>query len=131
MSLTEIWSRNSFDAECVRVTEENIQDVAEWCDGSITRLMTQYPKKYIRFNVVQYNEHREAKAFIGDWVILVKGEFKHYRDESFHRAYSQKVFPREEIFALIEAIFAQHPHANQQGLSKFYTDKIAKIVEGE
>ena len=134
MSLTEIWSRNSFDAECVRVTEENIQSVAAWCNGTIARLLTENPKKYVLFDAMQYNQHRRAKAFVGDWIILVNDELKHYRDEGFRRAYSQKTFPREEVFELMMNSLSVNLETCQiswENLAEVYTKKLIKIIEGE
>jgi hypothetical protein len=90
MERPEIWTRNSFDVQAIRVTEANIVDVALWCGGTVGVSIKDYPKKFIRFGVVQYDKHKEAKAFVGDWIFLIDDEFKHYRDKSFKLAYHKK-----------------------------------------
>jgi hypothetical protein len=99
--ISETWTRNSFDVEAVRVTEENIREVANWCGGTVAKSLTDYPKLYISLDTVHYNKHRQTKANIGDWIILVDEEFKHYRDKSFRLAYQSKAAKREAVLEMV------------------------------
>jgi hypothetical protein len=99
--ISEIWTRNSFDVEAVRVTEENIREVANWCGGTVAKSLTDYPKLYVCLDTVHYNKHRQTKAFVGDWIIHVDDEFKHYRDKSFRLAYQSKAAKREAVLEMV------------------------------
>jgi hypothetical protein len=85
----EIWTRKSFDVKAARVTATNIRAVAAWCNGKIG--MSEGKKLYVNIWTVQFHRGRETKAFVGDWVVLIDGAFKHYRDKSFRQAYSKKL----------------------------------------
>lgn len=130
--LTETWSRNSFDVECVQVTKENIQDVKKWCHGLIKYTASGSP--YIRFLVAPNTKTTPANAHIGDWVMFVGGRFKHYRDSAFKQAYSKKADLRAAVFALMEKALSVSPDLCQiswDDIAGGYTNEVMKLLEGD
>jgi hypothetical protein len=145
VSFAEIWVRNTFSVEAVRVTEENMRKVANWCDGRIygQQNLNESVKLYVQFDAVGYSKHYAAKAFVGDWVIRVDGHFKHYTDNAFRRAYQPKTDKLKEVFELVAAAFGKHDEyccsncygksglpSNEQ-LSEEAAKEIVKLFEGE
>lgn len=132
MLQTETWARNSFNAECVQITEENIQSVANWCGGEIG--FTSRSKPYVRFEAIPRVVKTKVNAHIGDWVIFVDGVFKHYRHLPFLRAFSKPKDIRGEIQKLMEnalSVNLEICQSSWEDLAKDYTDQAMKIIEGE
>lgn len=132
MSFAETWVRNTFSVEAVRVTEENMQKVANWCDGRIygRQNLNEPLKLYVQFDAVGYSKHYAAKAFVGDWVIRVDGHFKHYTDNSFRRAYTKKTNKRESVALVVEKALTVRG-ADLEALTQLYTNKIIAIFGEE
>jgi hypothetical protein len=136
MSFSETWIRNTFSVEAVRVTEENMRKVANWCYGRIYGLQNHGEplKLYIQFDAVGYNKHYAAKAFVGDWVLFVDGHFKHYEDRSFRKAYHQKVDRTKELREIMEGALSVNPELAQlslEELTETYTYMVLKLYKGE
>lgn len=98
---TQKYIRKPFEVEAVQVTEENIEAVAEWCDGKI-EFETDVPgsKQLIRVKVKHPLNARQTKAYVGDWVLKAGEGFKVYNqvafDKSFELALVQnKVHPNQ------------------------------------
>ncbi len=82
---TQTFYRKPFSIKAVRVTEENIEEVSEWCGG---RIQNQTKGKFIVVPVHDPKTERQKKAFVGDWVLNYEGRgFKSYPDGSFHKSF--------------------------------------------
>lgn len=125
MSFSETWVRNTFEVEAVRVTEENMRKVANWCYGRIYGLqeLDAPLRLYIQFDAVGYNKHYAAKAFVGDWVLFVDGHFKHYEDRAFKKAYHPKT-SKEGVSRIVEELLTRDPGSNLEDLVVIYTKQI-------
>lgn len=90
---TDSFARKTFDVEAIRVTAENMDEVAAWCNGNIQNVN---PDKYggqdicIKVEVKRAGSTpmRQTMAFPGDWVLVMNTAKK---DNSF-RVYSDKAF---------------------------------------
>lgn len=78
--VTETYTRKPFSIEAVRVTEENMEDVAKWCGGEIHKYNG---KRFIKVDVARPLTEKQTKAFAGDWVLRVKTSFKVYQHKAF------------------------------------------------
>lgn len=87
MSVVQTWTRKSFDVEAVRLTEENLSEAAEWCNGTVSRSLDHGNRQCVYFMSVAYGKTRATKAFAGHWIVKIDHTFKHYRDESFRKSY--------------------------------------------
>lgn len=86
------YSRNSFLVDAVRVTEENMAEVAEWCKGEIhddapERNPTQC-SNYIKVHVDNPLTVRQTTAFVGDWVLYAGKGYKVYTNKAFVKSFS-------------------------------------------
>lgn len=98
MTLTTFeFSRKTFDVNVVRVTPENLLEVAEWCGGEV---LDCNPDKYsgnsvyIKVEVGRTTGPRANMAFINDWVLrtesVKKPGFKVYKDAAFKTTFEPK-----------------------------------------
>lgn len=69
----------------VPVTEENMEELAEWCEGRIKR--TTNGSRYIYVNVLYPKEPKQKKAFVGDLLLHSPTGFKVYTERGFNKAF--------------------------------------------
>jgi hypothetical protein len=73
--------RKPFYVQAAQVTEENITQVARWCEGTI--LIDERP--YIKVKVKRPLAERQTRAFVGDWVLSSGNGYKVYTQASFEK----------------------------------------------
>lgn len=83
--VTEKYTRKPFPIEAIKVTDENMEDVAKWCGGEIH---TQNDKRFIKVDVNRPLTEKQTKAFVGDWVLKARQKvsnsgFKVYTEKAF------------------------------------------------
>jgi predicted LPLAT superfamily acyltransferase len=87
---TEPYMRIPFYVDAVRVTEENMAEVAEWAGGNVLqsnmRTKTEV-EPYIQINVHTPMNERQKMAFVGDWVLKTGNGFKVYMNAGFKRMF--------------------------------------------
>lgn len=95
------YNRNPFDPiKAIRVTNENMAEVADWCGGSIH---TDPRGRFIDVPVSNPRNDRQKKAYPGDWVLSSKTGFKSYTDSAFHVHFSPVADVDDETSAQDEA----------------------------
>lgn len=80
---TETYTRKPLNVEAVRVSDENMQEVAEWCDGRIREANDE--PKFIQVKVARPMNVKQTRAFVGDWVLKAGRGFKVYTDSAFNK----------------------------------------------
>lgn len=90
--------RKPFEVEAIRVTEENIEDVRDWCSGTLD----QDNRPFVRVRVARALNERQTKAYPGDWVLYAGTGFKVYTDKAFHRTFEK--LQTEELFVTYEPV---------------------------
>lgn len=83
---THKFARKPFYVDAVRVSEANIEEVAEWCDGKI---QTNDEGKFISVKVHRPLTERQTQAFIGDWVLFAGTGFKVYVPKAFDKSFEK------------------------------------------
>lgn len=94
MITPKTFMRRSFEVEAIRVTSENMEEVAQWCLGTI--LIQKRPTKrgeggfikevpYLKVDVLRPLNERQTMAFPGDWILKTGTSFKIYTDIAFHK----------------------------------------------
>lgn len=81
----ELYLRKPFEVEAVQVTEENITDVADWCDGEIRHTADRQP--FVKVQVHRPLTTRQTRAFVGDWVLFAGRSYKVYTAKAFEGAF--------------------------------------------
>ena len=97
----ENYTRKPFPVEAVQVTEENLNEVAQWCVGDVhtsTKTLRndageetgKIKLPFIKVNVHRPLNDRQTKAFIGDWVLKSDSGFKVYTMKAFDNSFRKK-----------------------------------------
>jgi len=84
---TKTAKRKSFDVEYVVVTDENIEEVAAWCNGKIEGEGNERCVKIIDKNAIST---RQAKAFIDDYMLKMSAtgnSFKAFTKKAFLKSF--------------------------------------------
>lgn len=99
---TQKFQRKTFVVDAVQVTEENMEEVAKWCRGTIQTTdskiaegLHQEPQRFIKVSVLNPYNPRQEQAFAGDWVLFTKNNFKVYVEKGFHKVF-EPVFKEQE-----------------------------------
>lgn len=74
------YQRRPFFVEAVKVTVDNMREVAEWCNGSIIETTKE---TYIKVKVKRPTNHRQTTALIGDWVLSSEYGYKVFSPRNF------------------------------------------------
>lgn len=78
--------RKPFFVDGVRVTKENMEDVASWCNGTLKetdpKVKGKKPSPFIEVEVHRPANDRQKRAFVGDWVLQAENGFKVYTDQA-------------------------------------------------
>ncbi len=93
MIKTDKYARKPFLIDAVKVTSENIEEVAEWAMGEVR--LTDKGDPYIHVRVHRPLTARQTKAFVGDWVLYANKGFKVYTEKAFHNTFDP-VFQGED-----------------------------------
>lgn len=83
---TTRYIRKPLYVDAVRVTAENLEAVAEWCDGTIETVADGSKddgKQYIKVRVHNPMNPKQTKAFVGDWVLYAEKGYKIYTNRAF------------------------------------------------
>lgn len=88
----EVYVRKSFDVEAIRVTNDNMRAVAEWCAGEVKAIGGHDGRygPYIKVDVFRPINERQTQAFVGDWVLRMGTSFKVYTDSAFKKDFEKK-----------------------------------------
>lgn len=110
----EDYTRIPFPVKVVRVTEQNMSEVARWCSGEVhvverhgTRTISQ---KYVKVDVFRPMNDRQTMAFVGDYVLKSQDSFKVYNETAFRASFQPKRHSRRR-----HKQNRQKPIAQQEG----------------
>ena len=84
---TKKFARKAFYVDAVQVTEENIEEVAKWCQGDIRKGygLSSTLGRYIKVRVHRPLNERQTRAFVGDWVLYAGTGYKVYSPRAFEK----------------------------------------------
>jgi hypothetical protein len=101
---TEKFQRKPFLVDAIQVTEENMEEVAKWCKGTITHTdpaIAEQLKKpvqtWIQVETQQPMNDRQKQAFVGDWLLYANRGFKIYAPKAFERTFDPVFKEEREI----------------------------------
>lgn len=83
----ELYVRKPFEVEAVQVTEDNIGDVADWCDGELRS--TAENISFVKVKVHRPLTTRQTRAFVGDWILYAGRGFKVYTTKAFEASFEK------------------------------------------
>lgn len=88
---TKRYIRKPLYVDAVRVTTQNFDEIAAWCEGKVDT--GEVPpgsgkkKKYIKVHVLQPKNVRQTMAYVGDWLLYTNGNYKIYTNKAFKMAF--------------------------------------------
>lgn len=90
---THKFARKPFYVDAVRVSEANMEEVAEWCQGEILvdddEQSPTHGQKYIKVKVHRPLTDDQTRAFIGKWVLFAGTGFKVYNPKAFDKSFEK------------------------------------------
>lgn len=95
--------RKPFTIDAVQLTEENLEQVADWCNGEIRTAVVDETDtemktaRYIKVRVSRPLNDRQTKAFINDWVLFANKGFKIYTPTAFEENFEQVFQEKEKV----------------------------------
>lgn len=101
--------RKTFGVEHVQVTTENMEEVAEWCEGQVltfeagpTDPQWRNGHKYIEVPVKNPMSDRQKQAFVGDRVLKSTSGYKVYGEKAYANTFedveeSAQELPQPEV----------------------------------
>lgn len=100
---TQKYIRKPFFIDAIQVTEENFEQIAKWCGGTVkTEKRGKKDVRFIEVPVVRPMSDRQTKAFVGDWVLFSNGSRKVYTSQAFDNSfelYVHNIAPSEQQMA--------------------------------
>lgn len=102
MSFTlESYRRKPFEVLAVQVTEDNMADVSEWCEGEIHQ--TAKGVSFIKVNVSRPTMVRQTRAFVGDWILFAGRGYKVYTIKAFENS-----FEKVDMKTVVPEVISEH-----------------------
>lgn len=103
----ERWTHVPLYVQAVQVTDANMEEVAEWCDGVIASIEAdgKEPVDYIKVATIRPIRLRQTQAFVGDWVLKTEVGVKCYMDKAFKRAFIEAPESDPVVLERAEQIF--------------------------
>lgn len=81
------YRRKTFSVEAIQVTEDNMDAVANWCQGKVLANRGESGEGNARFfvkvPVKRPLNDRQSRAYVGDWVLEARSGFKVYTQRAF------------------------------------------------
>jgi hypothetical protein len=133
---TEVFVRNALKVNAVRITPENIGDVARWMNVPVRIDPSRHGQEPFLTIVTGFVSGRPqtTPAKAGDWIGEIDGVFRKYKHNYFVSSFEPKKNVRVEISVIIENALSVNPeliHHSLEDLAENYTDQIMKVIEGK
>lgn len=101
--------RKPFYVDGIRVTKENMEEVAAWCKGLLKetqpKVKDKRPSPFIEVDVHRPANERQRRAFIGDWVLEAENGFKVYTDAALRATFEVAVLNSDDAVAALKQKF--------------------------
>lgn len=83
--VTEKYVRKPLYVDAVRITNQNFEELASWCQGLIEHDENEdgSKKKFIRVRTHKPINPRQTKGFVGDWILYTEMGYKVYTHYAF------------------------------------------------
>lgn len=79
------------EVHAVRITEENMVEVAKWCRGKLQTDANPadpfHTRKFIQLSTNRSMSKRHGQGFVGDWVVAKGTSFRVFTEANFEREF--------------------------------------------
>lgn len=138
MELVDVTLR-TYPAKAVRVTEENMKEVAEWCGGYIetSALFERSIIPYVTFPVRRGTRETTDYAFVGQWVVHADERFASYKHARFMGKFAMRekddlIKQRERLRRMVKRSMEMHGAKDRSSdvtVDRTIEDTVDKIME--
>lgn len=90
---TELYVSRPLEVEAVQVDEDNLYDVAKWCQGLVWT--DKEGTKFVKVRVINPGPNMLSEAEVGCWVLKSEKGFKVYNESAFETNFMPA--PRKKI----------------------------------
>lgn len=113
--IVKTYTTKPSEVHAVRITEENMVEVAKWCHGSLQSENNpkdaSHVQKYIRLSSNRTPSKRLGMGYVGDWMVQKGNSFRVFTPSNFDREFmDQSVLPQGDEVPLEDdenSIYAQ------------------------
>lgn len=91
---TSRYSRRAFCVDAIRVTADNIHEVAEWCKGEVLYSVEKVENEGFIQETICVSipsglsvSAEKTRAWIGDWIVRFSRGYKKYTHQTFKRSF--------------------------------------------
>lgn len=127
--------RKPIYVDAVRVTDDNFDEIADWCQGEIQQ--DKVPgkgtgKKYIRVRAHNPINNKQTKAYVGDWILYTAKGYKVYTNRAFRASFDtvdREERPGDVIMGSEEIMPGVTLNEAVQWLREQPEDKVAHLRE--
>lgn len=81
------YTRKPIVVDAIRITEENMDEVSQWCNGKLEK--DQEDKVYIFVEVPNAKYPRQSTGYVGDWILEMNSSFRVYTGTAFERFFDE------------------------------------------
>jgi hypothetical protein len=87
-TIVETYNRKVFSVQAIKVDEDNMQHIANWCGGKVSTTKTGVP--FVEVPTGKEGPQTYSRAFVGSWVVTGRGGyFSSYSDKAFQRTFEK------------------------------------------
>lgn len=80
---TKKYIRKPLVVDAVQVTEDNMEEIAKWCQGEVRSMDESNRSQYVHVRVHNPRSPRQTRAFVGDWLLYTEMGYKIYNTKAF------------------------------------------------
>jgi hypothetical protein len=114
MIATTKFARKPFHVDAVQVTEENMAQVAEWCNGEVRVDAAAGDAKHIHVRVSRPLNERQTKAYVGDWILYAGTGYKVYTNKAFAGNFESVSDVPQELRTVDQNVFEQDQPSGEE-----------------
>lgn len=90
------FTRKPFPVSAVQVTLQNVEQIAEWCKGTVVMRSTKMMGTFTDLPVIVLpgqgdSRGRDVEAALGCWIVELKGSFRCYKPAQFEASFDEYV----------------------------------------
>ncbi len=87
---TKQYIRKSYPVDAVQVTDENMHELAAWCQGDIRTVKEAgEDRQYIKVRVHQAKNDKQSMAFSTNWILYTESGYKVFTDRAFKKSFEE------------------------------------------
>lgn len=91
---THKFVRKPLYVDAVRISETNMEEVAQWCSGTIET--DDKGQRFVKVEVYRALNDRQTQGFVGDWVLFAGSGYKVYTPKAFDRSFDKVKYLTKE-----------------------------------